>query len=130
MPDFALVTKETQQLAKRILPFALVLFGVLAVIRQPLTGALAGVCAGTAFAIWNFWLLGRAAARAAVQGDPDRAQKIVVASYVRRYALTAVFLVAVMLSSWINIPGAVIPLFFPKISFMLFHLKRKEENKK
>lgn len=128
MPDFAIVTQEMRRLARRVLPMALIVFGVLVLAGQPVVETLVGVGAGTAFALWNFWLLGRSAVRAAAQGDPARAHKMVTASYVKRYVLTAVFLTAVMLSGRVSIPGAVLPLFFPKISFMLLNHGRKEEN--
>lgn len=128
MPDYAIAAETLRKIARGVVPIALIVFGLLVLLGQPPVQTGVGVLAGTAFALWNFYLLGRAAVRAAAQGDPARAHKMVVSSYVKRYLLTAVFLVAVIWTRWISIPAAVLPLFFPKITLLLSHSGRKEEN--
>lgn len=128
MPDYAIAAQALRSLTRGVAAAALITFGLLVLLGQPPVQTLAGVAAGTAFALWNFWLLARAAVRAAAVGHPGRAHKIVVSSYVKRYLLTAVFLVAVIRIGWVSVPGAVLPLFFPKITLMISQSGRKEEN--
>lgn len=127
MPDYSIAAQQLRTTARGVIPLALIVFGLLVLLGQPPARSLAGVAAGTAFALWNFWLLARAAVRAAAQRDPARAQKLIVSSYAKRYVLTAVFLLAVIVTGWVSVPGAVLPLFFPKITLMVLHYGRKEE---
>lgn len=131
MPDYAIVTDELHRLTVRVIPVGLVIFGLLVLLGQPLGQVALGVFAGTAFALWNFYLMGRSAVRAACQTDPARASKIVSRSYAKRYALTALFLLAVVWTSWMSVPAVVLPLFSPKITLMISnYFGRKEENHK
>ena len=127
MPDYSIAAEALLKLVRGVVPLALVVFGLLVLLGQPPVQTLAGVAAGTLFALWNFWLLARSAVRAAAMGDPARGQRAVAVSYVTRYVLTAVFLAAVMLTRWVSIPGAVLPLFFPKLTLLLSNYGRKEE---
>ena len=81
MPDYAIVTDELRRLTVRVIPVALVIFGLLVLLGQPLGQVALGVLAGTLFALWNFYLMGRSAVRAACQTNPGRASKIVARSY-------------------------------------------------
>lgn len=69
--------------------------------------------------------MSRSAVRAVWQGDPARASKIIARSYAVRYTMTAVFLIALVLTDWVNIPAAVLTLFLPKITFMILHFLKK-----
>lgn len=125
MPDYAIVTDELRRLTVRVIPVALVIFGLLVLLGQPLGQVTLGVLAGTLFALWNFYLMGRSAVRAACQTNPGRASKIVTRSYAMRYVLTALFLLAVIWTGRISVPAAVLPLFSPKITLMISHYWKK-----
>lgn len=69
--------------------------------------------------------MSRSAVRAVWQGDPARASKIITRSYAVRYAMTAVFLIVLILTDWVNMPAAVLTLFSPKITFMISNFLKK-----
>ncbi len=120
MPDYAIANEELRRLIKGVIPVALIIFGVLVLCRQPVVPVAAGTLAGTAFALWSFYLMSRSAVRAVWQGDPARASKIITRSYAVRYTMTAVFLIVLILTDWVSMPAAVLTLFSPKITFMIF----------
>ncbi len=125
MPDYAIAKEELRRLTKGVIPVALIVFGILVLLRQPVLPAAAGAGAGTAFALWSFYLMSRSAVRAVWQGDPARASKMMQRSYAVRYLMTAVFLLLVIWTDWVNLPAAVITLFSPKITFMILNLRKK-----
>ncbi len=125
MPDYAIANEELRRLTKGVIPVALIIFGILVLFRQPILPVAVGAFAGTAFALWSFYLMSRSAVRAVWQGDPARASKIITKSYAMRYTLTAIFLVGMILTDWVNIPAAVFTLFSPKITFMILNLLKK-----
>ncbi len=125
MPDYAIANETLRRLTKGVIPVALIIFGILVLFRQPIIPVAAGAFAGTAFALWSFYLMSRSAVRAVWQGDPARASKIITKSYAMRYTLTAVFLVGMILTGWVNMPAAVLTLFSPKITFMILNLLKK-----
>lgn len=125
MPDYAIANEVLRRLIKGVIPIALIIFGILVLCRQPAISVAAGIFVGTLFALWSFYLMSRSAVRAVWQGDPARAGKIMTRSYVCRYVMTAAFLVAVILTNWINLPAAVITLFSPKIAFMISSVLQK-----
>lgn len=125
MPDYAIANEELRRLIKGVIPIALIIFGVLVLCRQPAVPVAAGTFAGTAFALFGFYLMSRCAVRAVWQGDPARASKIMTRSYAVRYLMTAVFLIAVIWTDWVNLPAAVLTLFSPKITFMISNFLKK-----
>lgn len=125
MPDYAVVKEELQRLFKGVIPTTLILFGLLVICGQPAMQTAVGALLGTAFALWSFYLMSRSAVRAIWQGDPARASKIMTRSYAVRYIMTAAFLIAVILTDWINMPAAVLTLFSPKITFMIWNFLKK-----
>ncbi len=125
MPDYAIAKEELRRLTKGVIPGALIIFGILVLCRQPMLQVAAGTLAGTAFALWSFYLMSRSAVRAVWQGDPGRASKMMTRSYAVRYTMTAAFLIVLILTDWVNMPAAVITLFSPKITFMILHFLKK-----
>ena len=125
MLDYAIAKEELRRLTKGVIPIALILFGVLVLLGQPVMQVAAGIVSGTAFALWSFYLMSRSAVRAVWQGDPACASKIITRSYAVRYSMTAVFLIALILTDWVNMPAAVLTLFSPKITLMILHFLKK-----
>lgn len=130
MPDYAIVIEELRRLARQVIPISLIIYGVLVLFGQPPLSTAIGVAAGTAFALGNFYMMGKSAMRATLMRDPGRAIKLVKRSYVRRYLFTALFLFAVIWTDKISVTATVLPLFAPKIALMVSKYKRKEENHK
>lgn len=125
MLDYAIAKEELRRLTKGVIPIALILFGALVLLGQPVMQVAAGIVSGTVFALWSFYLMSRSAVRAVWQGDPARASKIITRSYAVRYSMTAVFLIALIWTDWVNIPAAVLTLFSPKITLMILHFLKK-----
>lgn len=125
MPDYVIVAEELRRLTRGVTPVILIIFGLLVLLGQPLIPVALGVVAGTAFTLWNFYLMGRDAVRATCQTDPGRAGKMMTRSYVKRYVLTAVFVFAVVSTDQVSVAAAILPLFSPKITLMLSQYIKK-----
>lgn len=123
MPDYALAADALRRMATHMLPGTLVLAAALSLAgwRAGATGLLAGA----AFALYKFYLLARAATRIACQTNPGRARRMAARSYAARYALTALFLLAVIRTGFASLLMAILPLFAPGFILITYHIGRK-----
>lgn len=93
MDAFEVVREETQRMLRGCIPLTLLAYAAFALAGYYHPGTLLSLILGTAFTLFNFNLMARTAVRAALLGDPARAQRLQSSRYVLRYALTGLLLV-------------------------------------
>ena len=126
MDAFEVVREETRRMACGCIPLALLAYAAFALAGYYHWGVALSLVLGTAYTLFNFNLMARTAVRAALMGDPVRAQRMQSSRYLMRYALTGLLLVGTIKFPPLNAAAAAIPLFFPKIILIasgIFHRK-------
>ena len=124
-----IVMDELRRQAVCTAPLCLILTGVLILFgRDPARVALSAA-AGYLYTLFNFYMIGRSSAYAAQQTDPARATKIVMNGFAQRYILSALYLVFVFLSGIFDVVAGVMPLLFPKVILLIFHIVQKKGGK-
>ena len=115
MDAFEVVREETRRMARGCIPLALLAYAAFALAGYYHWGVALSLVLGTAYTLFNFNLMARTAVRAALLGDPARAQRLQSSRYLMRYALTGLLLVGAVKFPPLNAVAVAIPLFFPKI---------------
>ncbi|MBS6546376.1 MAG: ATP synthase subunit I [Clostridiaceae bacterium] len=126
MDAFEIVREETRRMARGCIPLMCFAYAAFALAGYYHPGTLLSLILGTAFTLFNFNLMARTAVRAALLGDPVRAQRMQTSRYIVRYALTGLLLIGAIKFPPLNAVAVAIPLFFPKIILIasgIFHRK-------
>lgn len=126
---FPIARAETIRIARCCVPLAVLTYGVFALLGHYGLSTLLGLVPGTFFAIWNFYAMASAAERWAQLGDPARAQRAMTQSYILRYSLMAVLIVAAVLLEPVDPLAAAIPLFYPKLILLASGLFQRKGGK-
>ncbi len=116
-----------------LVPRAVAAAGVIYLITLPLYGFCVdvplGIVLGTIVMLVNFILIGYSAERA-VERPISSAKRYMMLFYGIRMAICAALFILAAKSKYINLPSAVIPLFFPKIIYTLdAAVKKRKEGK-
>ena len=125
MPD-KIVTEELHRQAVWMIPFCLILIGILILLGHSPFRVLYSTAAGYAYTLFHFYSIGKSSVHAAAQSDPARATSIMVSGFMRRYLLTAFYLVFVFLSGKMDLLAGIIPLLFPKMILFIFYTAQKK----
>lgn len=126
MRDLDIVREELRRQAKGMLPLALLTYGVFALLGYWQWQTALSILIGTAYALFNFYQIGRSALRAAAfYRTPERAQRGMVRGYLIRYALTGLLVVAALRLPWLNAAAVIVPLFYTKIILLILQFLRE-----
>lgn len=84
-----------------------------------------GLFCGTAYAVLNFFILGRTV-EIALDRPPAKAQRYMAGQYFVRMGLTAVVIIIAIKVDFINVLGVILPLLYPRLALSIHHIFRKE----
>lgn len=124
-----LIADELRRQAVGTAPFCLILVGVLILAGHDPVRVAVSAAAGYLYTLFNFYSIGRSSVNAARQANPAYATRIAMMGFARRYVTTAVYLVFVFLSGWMDVWAGAIPLLFPKVILLIFHTVQKKGGK-
>lgn len=120
-----IVRQETRRIARGMVPFTLLTFGLLVLCGVPPVRAAVSLLAGTGYSLFLFYLIGKNAAKA-VLFPPAQGTKIVRRGYAFRYLLTALVLVLAIKLPFFYPLAVALPLFFPKLILIWSNFTQKK----
>lgn len=124
MKGMEIVWNELKLILRSMVPLSLISFGVFVLCGYSAMRTAVSLIIGAAYTCFWFLLVGKNAVKS-IHFSPERATKVVQRGYLFRYALTGVFVLCAIKIEFLYAVATVLPLFFPKIFYLLSNIFRK-----